>query len=352
MKLGNLSKTAAVSLVAASVAAVSVLPAQAAEKVRWKMQAAFGSQLSIIGETIKRFEGKVKTMSDGTLVLKHFEPGALVPTLEGFDAVKAGSLDAMFGTAGYHVGKIPALAWFTAVPFGPRAGEFLAWMNYGGGDDIYDAVYKEHGMKGLHCGLIAPESSGWFRKEINSLGEMKGLKMRFFGLGAKVMQKIGVSTQLLAAADIYPALERGVIDATEFSMPSIDFDLGFYQVAKHNYFPGWHQQASVEELLMGLDAFNGLSDKHKTILEVACGDSMNWTFIRGEAIQFGAMKKLQAKGVTMHRWPQNVLDELEKVWNEVVAEENAKDPLFKKAYESYTAFRKDYAIWGQMGYLK
>ena len=237
-----------------------------AQKVRWKMQSAFGPKLSIIGEVAARYEDIVKDMSGGDLTVKFYEPGALVPMLQGFDAVEAGPIDAMWGAAGYHTGKCPALGFYSAVPFGPRAGEFLSWLTYGGGDQLYDEIYAKHDLIGLHCAVIAPETSDWFRSRLNSIDDLKGKKMRFFGLGAEVMTKLGVSTQLLAGADIYPALERGIIDATELSMPSIDLDLGFYQIAKFNYFPGWHQQSSLGELLMKKTAFEALSGQHQAII--------------------------------------------------------------------------------------
>ncbi len=344
----KLSTAAAVSL---TLVAGTSTSAFAVDKLKWKMQSAFGSKLSIIGEVAKRYENIVKDMSGGAMRIKFFEPGALVPTLQGWDAVKAGSIDAMWGTAGYHVGKFPALSFFTAVPFGPRAGELLAWMNYGGGDEIYNRLYHENGVHGLHCAAIAPETSGWFRKKYTSIDDLKGLKMRFFGLGAVVMTKLGVSTQLLAGADIYPALERGVIDATEFSMPSIDFDLGFYQIAKYNYFPGWHQQSSIGELLMNKAGWDGLSKQQQAIISVACGDSINWSFVRSEALQFEAMLKLKEKGVESVRWSDADLAKLKKGWDEVVQEESAKDPLFKEVYASYSAFRAKYKIWKDHGYL-
>jgi len=159
------------------------------------------------------------------------------------------------------------------------------------------------------------------------------------------MQKLGASTQLLAGADIYPALERGVIDATEFSMPSIDLSLGFYQIAKHNYFPGWHQQSSIGEYLINASEWNKLNDQQQAWVETACSDSMQWSFVRSEALQFPAMKRQQAKGVTLHRWPDEILKAFEVKWLEVVAEQSAKDPLFKEISESYSAFRKEYKIW-------
>lgn len=352
MGLKAILKSTATAAVTAAIVAGTVSAAEAQDRLRWKMQSAFGSKLSIIGEVAARYEGVVDDVSGGNMKIKFFEPGALVPTLQGWDAVKAGSIDAMWGTAGYHTGKIPALAFFTAVPFGPGPGEILAWLEYGGGDEIYNRIYAENGMIGLHCSLIAPETSGWFREKINSVDELKGMKMRFFGLGAKVMTKLGVSTQLLAGADIYPALERGVIDATEFSMPSIDLDLGFYQIAKFNYFPGWHQQASVGELLMNMNGWNGLSKQQQAILRTSCGDGITWSFTRSEGKQFQAMEELQKKGVQLMTWGQADLDKIKAAWDEVVAEEVNKDPLFKEIHENYSSFRARYKIWGDRGYIK
>ena len=294
-----MSRKTLIAVVAGLVGAVALGAAGDAEakKVRWKMQSAFGSKLSIIGEVARRYQDITADMSGGDLSIKFFEPGALVPVLQGFDAVEAGSIDAMWGTAGYHTGKYPSLAFFTAVPFGPRAGELLAWLYYGGGDEIYNEIYAKHDLIGLHCAAIAPETSGWFRSKLNSIDDLKGKKMRFFGLGAKVMTKLGVSTQLLAGADIYPALERGVIDATEFSMPSIDLELGFYQIAKYNYFPGWHQQSSIGELLMKKSKFEALSKQHQAIIRHGCDASVTWSFVLSEAKQFDSMLELQKKGV-------------------------------------------------------
>jgi TRAP-type mannitol/chloroaromatic compound transport system substrate-binding protein len=182
---------------------------------------------------------------------------------------------------------------------------------------------------------------------------VKGLKMRFFGLGAKVMQKLGVSTQMLAASDIFPALERGVIDATEFSMPAMDIKLGFFQVAKFNYFPGWHQQTSITEIMMNKKAFDALPKSYKKIIEVAAGHQLQYTYAETEATQFGVMAEMRDKHkVQVKRWKDSELAAFEKAWLEVIAEESAKDPLFKRIADDYLAFRKNYAIWGEAQLLK
>ncbi|MEW6687965.1 MAG: TRAP transporter substrate-binding protein [Pseudomonadota bacterium] len=344
----------AAAAVTAAAGVALALPAQAQQpKVNWRMQSAFGSTLTHLGTSGVRWTKDVEEMTDGNFVIKFHEPGALVPPLECFDAAAKGSVDACWTTPGYHTGKYPALAFFTTVPFGPGYGEFFAWKIFGNGNKLRQEIYDKHGLYAIDGFAIGPETSGWFRREIKSTEQLKGLKMRFFGLGAQVMQKLGVSTQLLAAADIFPALERGVIDATEFSMPAMDVKLGFHQVAKFNYFPGWHQQVSVSEILMPKKAFDALPKSYKRILQVAAGNQVHYTYAETEAFQYGVMAEMQAKHkVQIKRWTDKDLATFEKAWLEVLKEESAKDPLFKKIADDFLAFRKSYAVWGKSQVLK
>ena len=177
--------------------------------------------------------------------------------------------------------------------------------------------------------------------------------MRFFGLGARVMQKIGVSTQLLAGGDIFPALEKGVIDATEFSMPAMDIKFGFYQIAKNNYFPGWHQQVSVSHLLINMDKWNSLSDQNKALIEIGAGESLMHIYAETEYVNPYAMVEMGEKyGVITRRWTDDQIAVFEQAWRDVVAEDSASDPLFKKVADSYFSFRKDYKKWGDAQSLK
>ena len=241
-------------------------------------------------------------MSGSKFEIKFFKPGALIPPLECFDSVSKGSIESCWTTPGYHTGKYLAAAFFTTVPFGPSIGEFLAWKWNGGGNKLRDEIYAKHGLTAVDVFCIGPETFGWFRKEVKSL-LAEGHEDAVFGLGAQVMQKLGVSTQLLAAADIYPALERGVIDATEFSMPMMDVKLGFYQIAKFNYFPGWHQQVSCSELLMNKAAYDKLPDPYKAMIEVAGQAQVIVTFAESEAMQFGVMAEMRDKHrVQVKRW--------------------------------------------------
>jgi TRAP-type mannitol/chloroaromatic compound transport system substrate-binding protein len=354
MKLNNYLKTLSAVGIAAAMSVAAVSTVQAQDRVKWKMQSAFGGQLPHLGTSGVRFSKNISRLSGDKFEIKFYEPGALVPALECFDAASKGSVQSCWTTPGYHTGKLgTGVAFFTAVPFGPQIGEFLAWKRHGGGNAIRDAKYAEFGLVAVDNFCIGPETSGWFKKPVNNLDELKGMKMRFFGLGARVMQKMGVSTQLLAGADIYPALEKGVIDATEFSMPDIDQNLGFYQIAKNNYYPGWHQQISCSELLMNRDAFNKLPDNYKAMIEMAAGESIMATYANTEAKNPAAMNNMLTKyGVTNRRWDDATLATFEAAWNEVVKEESAKDPFFKEIAESFYAFREEYRGWGEAQSLK
>jgi TRAP-type mannitol/chloroaromatic compound transport system substrate-binding protein len=340
-----------VSLAAASVIAAGDVLRAADEPVHWKMASAVPSSVVLLGTTAKAFPETVAAISGGTFQIEFFEPGALVPPLEMFDAVAAGGIDVAWSPAGFWAGKIRAAPLFSSVPFGPSASEYLAWLLRGGGQEIWQDLLAPHNIHSVFCSITAPEGSGWFREEVDSLDDLKGLKMRFFGLGAQVVQKLGVSTQLLAPPDIYPALERGVIDATEFSMPAVDLNIGLYEIADHYYLPGWHQQFAMTDLMINMERWQELSETHKAQIEVACGNSIATSLAEAEASQFKALHELEAKGVQLHRWPPEMLAAFEAAWQEVAAEQAAEDADFKRAWDSLQTFRADYKIWKDLGYL-
>jgi TRAP-type mannitol/chloroaromatic compound transport system substrate-binding protein len=238
------------------------------------------------------------------------------------------------------------------VPFGPEVGEYLGWFKNGGGQAMMEELAAKYNVVPIKCAIIAPEASGWFKKEIKTLEDFKGLKMRFFGLGANVMQKLGVSTQLLQAGEIFQALQLGTIDATEFSMPALDLSLGFHQVAKHYYFPGWHQMASFVHLMVSKAKWGEMSEAQREIVRSACDSTMIQTYADGESKQVAAIREIQAKGVQLHYWDKTVLDALRKAWAEVAAEQSAKSPEFKRAWDSLTKFREEYKVWKANAYLK
>ncbi len=332
---------------------LTMLSSSASAQDALEMTSAFGQNLPILGTAATDFVAKINSISSD-VEFEHFDPGKLVPTLEALDAVSSGSVDAAYATTGYWQGKIGAASLFAAVPFGPEAGEFMGWILYDDGAALWQEMYDSNGYNvvATPCGVIAPETSGWFKKEINSVEDLQGLNMRFFGLGAKVMQKLGVSTSLLAASDIFPALERGAIDATEFSMPKIDARLGFHKIAKFNYFPGWHQPSTLFELLINRDVYEDLSDTAKSQIEVACLANIMTNLAEGEATNYAAMvDNTENNGVILKQWSPEMLAAFEGAWDEVVAELADGDPFFQKVWNDLQEYRAGYAVWSKNIYL-
>ncbi len=324
-----------------------------AKRVLLKTPIAFNSNLPGLGTTIAYVQERLNKASGRKIRMKLYEPGTLVPPFEILDAVSTGKVQAGYAISGYWQGEIPAAAVFSSLPFGPEAGEFLAWLKFGNGLKLYQEMYDTHGknVKVLPCGVMAPETSGWFTKEIKSVKDLKGLKIRFYGLGGAVLKKLGASPSQIPGPEIFPALEKKALDATEYSMPAIDEKLGFYKVAKYNYFPGWHQQSTVYELLINKDVWNKMKPDQQELVEMACMDANAYAIAEGEGLQFQAMKRLQKKGVIIKKWSPEMLDEFRKAWDEVATELEAKDAFFKKVYTDLKAFRADYQIWKDHAYL-
>ena len=344
--LGVAAATAALLLVGATA------QAQQAKRVKIDLQGGYGSNVGVLGPTQLMLVERIKKLSDGTIDIRFHEPNTFVPNLQSLDAAASGALDAAWTSPGYWTGKDTAFNLIGAVPFGPGAGEYIGWMKYGGGQQLWDELYGSYKVKGILCGMIPPEGSGWFRNEIKSVDDLKGLKMRFYGLGAKVMEKLGVSTQLIGGGEIFQALQLGTIDATEFSMPSMDLSYGFYQVAKYYYFPGWHQQSTFNDMIISLDKWGQLNDWQKQVILDACDANMLNQFAMGESLQGKALAELKTKGVQIKMWPPEILAAMEKGWAAVVEEEKAKSPMFTKMWESYSRFRDEYANWKEVGYLR
>jgi TRAP-type mannitol/chloroaromatic compound transport system substrate-binding protein len=343
----TMSTNKTVSMFAATAALLSFASvAEAQNVVRWNCASSYPQNQTTAGRLGPHIVDMLN--KSGLFQAKHYDPGALVPAFQTFDAAQSGSIDCSHSSLGFYVNKDVAFAVVTVVPFGPGLGEYLAWFDHGGGNEILDELLAPHKLKGPIHGITMPEASGWFRKEIKTVEDLKGLKMRFLGLGARVMDKLGVSTQLLPPGDIYPALERGVIDAAEYSNPENDEPAGFHQIAKHYYFPGWHQQISTFHWLMPRDKYEALSDQHKTVLRMAMSEGIRSSVSQGEAFQFAALNRIKAKGVNVHYWSPEILKLYREKWNEVVAELSKENPRFKKAIDSLNSFRRDYAEWNRL----
>lgn len=341
---------AAVAIALGTTSLASV--AEAVERVRWPMPMSFASTLTALGDTAPWVSERIAEMSDGAMQLEVFEPGKLVPPLEIFDAVSSGKIESGYAWMGYEQGKVPASALFGARPFGLEPAQYAAWFYYGGGKELVEEVYKPFNVHPVFCGTISPEAAGWFTFQIENLDQVKGLKFRAAGLGGKVMEKVGASVTVLPGGELYQALEKGVLDATEFSLPTVDEQLGFHKVAKFYHLPGWHQPSTSQYLYINLDAWNSLDDQQKAIIDVACMAGVTHAIAKAEALQGPVLSKFTDElGVTAARLPDDVLVALQEATAEVLAEEAAKDDMFKKVLESQLAFQEANKPWHQLGYL-
>ena len=329
---------------------------QAAEKkILLKVPMAYPSALPGLGTTIIWMSERVELLSNNTIKIKIYEPGKLIPAFEMLDAVNAGKVNACYGVSGYWQGKFPAASFFTAVPFGPEATEYLAWIYYGNGMKLWQEMYDQGGMnvKAILCGVLPPETSGWYLKEMKSAKDFKGLPIHFFGLGGMALQKMGASVTQIPGGEIFPALEKKAIEASEFSMPAIDTKLGFYKIAKYNYFPGWHQQATLFELLINKDVWeNQMSERQRLLIETLAMASTLNTMAWTESIQYPVMLENERKhGVKNMYWSDEMLAQFKTAWEEVAAERSGQDAFFKQVWDDLQAFRADYKIWKDYGFL-
>lgn len=325
--------------------------AVADEKLRWKVQAVFGTHLPALGDPIKFVAEDIKNASGGDIQFKIYEPGKIVPPFGITEAVKNNQISAGYTWLGYDQGKIPAAALFAAVPFGMEPWAYSSWWYDGEGKALAEKLYAKHNIHPILCSVIGPETAGWFKKEITSLEDIKGLKIRFAGLGGKVMQKAGASVTVLPGGEIFPALEKGAIDASEFSMPAIDQMMGFDKVAKNNYFPGWHQTFTASHLVVNKKSWDELSNSQRALIDMACTAGTLRALTRGEALQGEVIKGFPAKNVTARTLPSDLLSELKVYTDQVMTGISEKDADFKEIYQSQQKFYENYKVWKKLAYL-
>lgn len=276
-------------------------------------------------------------------------PGGPVPVGELVDAVRGGVLDSAFLTADAFADRAPALELLGAIQFGPGAVEHVAWLYFGGGRDIAQELFERQSVYGMICGVAAASASGWFRKDIRSVDDLKGLRMRASGLSGKLLAKFGVINLPFTGGDIFAALEAGALDAAEFSQPAVDANLGLGKTGRYFYYlPGWHQPVTILSLIIHRPRWEALSPLRQAQLESACGDNISYGLAEGEALQYPVLKELTQRGVQVQRWPSRILSSLETTWTKVAADEAAADPDFKKVWDSLVAFRENYTVWREL----
>ena len=225
-------------------------------------------------------------------------------------------------------------------------------MEYGGGRELKNKIYGKKGIVSIDCWGLPPETAGWYKKEFDTIEELKGMKIRFMGIGSKVYNKFGINTVSLSSKDLLPELKKGNIDAAEFIRPDADLNQRLFDAVKFNYFPGWHSQNNVGELIINQNIWQNLSLNHQMIFKHVCDANYLNSYVSMNFNQIKPMNELKKKGVKFRNLNNKVLINLKKAWKEVIQEESKKDPLFAEVYSAYQKFRDQYAIWGEKGYLK
>ncbi|MFK7806814.1 MAG: TRAP transporter substrate-binding protein [Saprospiraceae bacterium] len=318
------------------------------KKYQWKMVTTWPPNFPILGECCTLFAKWVKEMSAGRLEIKVFGGGELVPPLESFDAVKSGAADMAHGCAYYWAGKAPAAQFFASVPFGMNAQQLNAWIINGGGLKLWEELYGQFGLIPMLGGNSGVQMGGWFNKEINSIADLQGLKMRIPGLGGKVLKKAGGAPVLLAGGEIYTGLERGIIDATEWMGPFHDYHMGFYQIAKYYYSPGWHESGTALEFFMNKERFEELPKDLQAIVRTAGARVNMWVLSELEAKNSIYLQKLiKEENVDLRKFPKEVLSQLRTYTQESLEDTTNLDPFSKKVYASYKAFQEVSSEWSR-----
>ena len=332
-----------------TLAAPGLLKAESKETFKFKMTCAYpgGAPFYSTGPgSATDFIKRVEAMSGGRIKIKFYAAGELIPALGGFDAVRQGTVDMNWGNAYFWSGKSFAAQYFTAVPFGMDALSMNAWLSQGGGQALWDEIYAPFGLKALAAGNTGMQMTGWFRKPIEKIEDFKGLRMRIPGLAGKVYEKIGVSVKLLPGGEIFPALQRGVIDAAEFVGPFQDRKLGLMNAAKYYYMTGWHEPSNVSELLMNKKTWESLPPDLQAVIENAATACNETSFAWSNANNAEALEDLvKNHGVKVAPLADEIVETLRKLTFETLDELTAKDPLAKKVHDHYFAYKAKSDAW-------
>ena len=339
------------TLVAAGAAATVVNAPNviAQPKYKWKMATSWPPKFHPPGIAAELVAKWVSELTGGRMQIDVYGAGELIPGLENFEAARQGTIEAGHSASYYWAGKEPATQWFTAVPFGLNAQGMQAWQVSGGGQKLWEELYAGFNLVPRRGGSTGVQMGGWFRKKINTTADFKGLKMRIPGLGGKVIAKAGGTVTLLAVGDIFPSLERGVIDATEWVGPLQDERAGFYKATKFYYYPGWHEPGTTAEFFFNKKAYDALPVDIRRALDAATTYADAWNLAEHEKGNAGALERLVNKhGVQLFRFPDGVLRDFRKLSAEVVREEADKSPMAKKVNEHYEKFKKEWLAYSDL----
>ena len=347
MKRRKFLNTAVAGAATGAVAAPAIVRAQ--QSIRWRMTTAFPPGLPFYQSGPGSAEWIVKAideLSDGRLKIKLFAAGELIPWNGGFDAVTSGTVEMNSAVAYYWAGKVPALQYFGTVPFGMSFQGQTAWYYHGGGLELWNEIYNDFGVIGMPCGNSGVQMTGWFKKPVKGLSDFKGLKMRIPGLGGKIYKALGVNVKSLGGGEIFPALERGVIDAAEWVGPVQDRRLGLHKAAKYYYTPGWHEPSTTTELLISKKAYNKLPKDIQAIVQHVARSANITAHTSAEALNGAALGDLIKNfGVKTGPLPKDAVDAARKTTAEVLEAGAAADPVTRKVHDSFMAFKKKHDAW-------
>lgn len=313
-----------------------------------EVQSVYPNNMIYQGESAVQFAKRLEAVTAGELQVRMMTANELVPPFEVFDAVSSGAIEAGWDWTAYWGSKIPVANLIGAMPFGPQGEVFVGWMYQGGGLEILREAYAPFDVVPVPCHLTAPEPGGWFNVEINAPEDLQGLSMRIGGLGAKVVERLGVTPLLVPGGEVYLALERGRIDAAEFSHPALDRQLGLHEVATYYYFPGWHQPGSWNSLLINQTVWNGFTDAQRSAIETTCEANVLWSLYAINASQGDILSEMQEEGVEVRRFPDNVIDALMEANEQVLADEAEQDEMFSRALKSINDYVSSVTIWTDM----
>lgn len=339
--------TAAGATAAAAVVAAPAM-AQANPEIKWRLASSFPKSLDTIYGAAEVFAKAVSDMTDGKFQITVFSAGEIVPGLQVMQAVRDGTVEIGHTASYYYIGVDPTFAFGTAMPFGLNSRMENAWNFQGGGMDLLNEFYAKHKIYAIPAGNTGCQMGGWFRKEIKTVDDLKGLKIRIGGYAGRVLTKLGAVPQQIAGGDIYPALEKGTIDAAEWVGPYDDQKLGFNKVAPFYYYPGWWEGGAMLHNFINLDKFKALPKAYQAVLLNASFQANAWMQARYDALNPAALKSLVQQGTQLRPFSNDVLEACQKATNEVNAEIAATNADFKKVLEHYNAFRNDQYLWWQV----
>jgi len=349
MKRREFLQAAGLGLAASAVAAPAI--AQSMPELKWRLTASWPKSLDTLYGCAEHFAKRVGEITDNKFQIQVFAAGEIVPGLQALDAVSGGSVEMCHTASYYYFGKDPSFTFGTALPFGLNARQQDAWQFHGGGMELLNELYKNHNVWGMPTGNTSCQMGGWFRKEIKTVDDLKGLKMRIGGFAGLIVSRLGTVVQQLAAADIYPALEKGAIDAAEWVGPYDDEKLGFVKIAKYYYYPGWWEGGAQPHLFINLAKYNELPKLYQTSIFTAAREAGAWMLGKYDYINPPAIRRLVQSGAELRAFPQPVMEACFKAANELYAELSKTNPHFKKLLDSLTPFRRESYQWFQVAEL-